>query len=116
MNPNHLRIGTCHRPRGLQHHPEVRYSPGLRTQAAGIPPHLLQRLFKSDGELGVVAHDCNLSIWESEIGEELMPILGCIIRTYLKNKNQLENSSWDRVQTCPNLQLSIAFYGQGSNV
>lgn len=64
----------------------------------------------------MVAHDCNLSIWESEIGEELMPILGCIIRTDLKNKTQLESSSWDRVQACPNLRLSIAFYGQGSNV
>lgn len=62
----------------------------------------------------MVAHDCNLSIWESEIGEEFMPILGCIM--YLKNKNQLENSPWDRVQACPNLQLPIAVYGQGSNV
>lgn len=43
-----------------------------------------------------------------------MPILGCI--TYLKNKNQLENSPWDRVQACPNLQLPIAVYGQGNNV
>lgn len=58
----------------------------------------------------MVAHDCDLSTWEPEIGIPGYP--GLLIRPYL-NRNHLGKSPWEQGSGGPSLKRPIAFFEQG---